>query len=161
MGLAGISDDALIRVAQATGLEALFAGGSRGLDAALEEGGAGLSGGQRALVGLNRLIHAAPAVWLLDEPTAALDAASEKLALDAIFAGLGSATIMVMATHKLPLLDRFDRVIVMARGAIISNEPREEFLRKIREFSGAPRPGGDNLVSTRIMPGGFRPGGGS
>jgi ATP-binding cassette subfamily C protein LapB len=161
MGLAGVSDDALIRVAQATGLEALFAGGSRGLDAALQEGGNGLSGGQRALVGLNRLIHAAPAVWLLDEPTAALDAASEKSVLDAIFAGLGRETIMVMATHKLPLLDRFDRVIVMARGAIISNEPREEFLRKIREFSGAPRPGGDNLVSTRITPGGFRPGGGS
>lgn len=158
MGLAGVSDDELIAVAQATGLDALFAGGSRGLDAELQEGGAGLSGGQRALVALNRLIHAAPSVWLLDEPTAALDAGSEKAALDAVQARLGKDSIMVMATHKLPLVERFDRVVVMNRGSVIRSEPADEFLRKIREFAAPPppqsRPGGDSFVSTRINTGG-------
>jgi ATP-binding cassette subfamily C protein LapB len=153
MGLAGVSDDELIRVAQATGLDALFGGGGRGLDTELEEGGSGLSGGQRALVGLNRLIHAAPSVWLLDEPTAALDAASEKSVLDALEARLGKDTILIMATHKLPLIERFDRVVVMARGSIISSEPRTEFMRKMREFATGARPGGDNLVTTRINTG--------
>jgi len=152
MGLAGVSDDALVRVAQATGLEALFAGGSRGLDTELHEGGAGLSGGQRALVSLNRLIHAAPAIWLLDEPTAALDAASEKAVLDTIDSQLGKASMMVMATHKIGLIERFDRVIVMARGSIVSSEPRDEFLRKVREFSAPPRATQDTLVTTRITP---------
>lgn len=158
MGLAGVSDDELIAVAQATGLDALFAGGSRGLDAELQEGGAGLSGGQRALVALNRLIHAAPSVWLLDEPTAALDAGSEKAALDAVQARLGKDSIMVMATHKLPLVERFDRVVVMNRGSVIRSEPADEFLRKIREFAAPPppqpRPGGDSFVSTKINTGG-------
>lgn len=154
MGLGGISDDELIRVAQATGLEALFAGGNRGLDAELQEGGAGLSGGQRALVALNRLIHAAPPIWLLDEPTAALDAASEKAVLDALDASFAKDAIVVMATHKLQLIERFDRVIVMARGSIISNESKEDFLRKIREFSSPQRPGSDNFVNTRINTGG-------
>jgi ABC-type multidrug transport system ATPase subunit len=54
----------------------------------------------------------------------------------------------------LQLIERFDRVIVMARGSIISNESKEDFLRKIREFSSPSRPGGDNLVSTRINTGG-------
>jgi ATP-binding cassette subfamily C protein LapB len=157
MGLGGISDDALIDVARATGLEGLFAGGSRGLDAELQEGGAGLSGGQRALVALNRLIHAAPSVWLLDEPTAALDAASEKLALDAVQARLGPDSILVMATHKFQLVERFDRVVVMQRGSVIRSEPAEDFLRKLRELSGSPPPpraGGESFVSTRINKGG-------
>jgi ATP-binding cassette subfamily C protein LapB len=156
MGLAGVSDDALIAVAQATGLEGLFAGGSRGLDGELQEGGAGLSGGQRALVALNRLIHAAPRVWLLDEPTAALDAGSEKAALDAVQAQLGPESILVMATHKLPLVERFDRVVVMARGQVTSSEPVEVFLRRLRDMASAgPRaPGAENFVSTRINNGG-------
>jgi ATP-binding cassette subfamily C protein LapB len=156
MGLPMVSDDALIEVARATGLDGLFAGGSRGLDAEVQEGGAGLSGGQRALVSINRLIHAAPRVWLLDEPTAALDAASEKAALDAVQARLGPDSIMVMATHKLPLVERFDRVVVMARGQIISSEPVDAFLRKLRDLSGpAPRPAStEGLVSTRINKGG-------
>lgn len=150
MGLAGVSDDELIRVAQATGLDVLFAGGSRGLDTELQEGGAGLSGGQRALVALNRLIHAAPAIWLLDEPTAALDAASEKAVLDAVEGRLAKDSILIMATHKLPLIERFDRVIVMARGSVISSEPKDEFLRKVREFSGPARKASESFVSTRI-----------
>jgi ATP-binding cassette subfamily C protein LapB len=155
MGLAGVSDDALIEVARATGLDGLFAGSTRGLDAELQEGGAGLSGGQRALVALNRLIHAAPTVWLLDEPTAALDAGSEKSALDAVQERLGPDSILVMATHKLPLVERFDRVVVMARGQIVSSEPVDAFLRKLRDLSGpAPRAGGEGLVSTRINRGG-------
>jgi ATP-binding cassette subfamily C protein LapB len=154
MGLNAVSDDALIEVAQATGLDALFAGGSRGLDGEVQEGGAGLSGGQRALVAINRLIHAAPSVWLLDEPTAALDAGSEKAALDAIMARLGKDGILVMATHKLPLVERFDRVVVMARGAVIRSEPADEFLRKIREFSAPGRGGGESFVSTRVNTGG-------
>ena len=152
MGLAGISDDELIRVAQSTGLDALFAGGNRGLDTELQEGGAGLSGGQRALVSLNRLIHAAPAIWLLDEPTAALDAASEKAVLDAVESRLAKDGILIMATHKIGLIERFDRVIVMARGSVISSEPRDDFLRKVREFSVPPRASGENLVTTRINP---------
>ncbi|MBI1403893.1 MAG: ATP-binding cassette domain-containing protein [Porphyrobacter sp.] len=154
MGLGGVSDDDLLAVAQATGLDALFAGGSRGLDSEVQEGGAGLSGGQRALVALNRLIHAAPSVWLLDEPTAALDAASEKAVLDAVMARIGKDGILVMATHKLPLVERFDRVVVMARGTVVSSEPAEEFLRKIREFSAPARAAGESFVSTRLGGGG-------
>jgi ATP-binding cassette subfamily C protein LapB len=151
MGLAGISDDALIALARQTGLDALFASGQRGLDTQVQEGGAGLSGGQRALVGLNRLIHAAPRVWLLDEPTAALDAASEKAVLDAIEARLGKDAIFVMATHKFALIERFDRVVVMARGTVIRSEPAADFLRAFGQFAAPPRPAsGAGFVTTPI-----------
>ncbi|WP_337661336.1 ATP-binding cassette domain-containing protein [Erythrobacter sp. Alg231-14] len=133
MGLGHIDDAALIATAKATGLETLFSDQKRGLDIQMQEGGAGLSGGQRALVGINRLIHARPRIWLLDEPTAALDVNSEKSALDAVKAAMRDDDILIMATHKLPLIERFSRVVVMANGQVISSEPSTDFIKRFRE----------------------------
>jgi ATP-binding cassette subfamily C protein LapB len=161
MGLGSLSDEELMETARATGLDALFGGQSRGLDIEVHEGGAGLSGGQRALVGINRLIHARPRIWLLDEPSAALDVASEKAALDALQNAIGKDDILVMATHKIPLLERFTRVVIMARGRVIGSEPAADFLRKVRErrVPGQPAPQQPakqppaGLVTTQIKPG--------
>ncbi|MEP3422189.1 MAG: ATP-binding cassette domain-containing protein [Erythrobacter sp.] len=133
MGLGHIDDEALIATAKTTGLETLFSDQKRGLDIQMQEGGAGLSGGQRALVGINRLIHARPRIWLLDEPTAALDVNSEKSALDAVKAAMRDDDILIMATHKLPLIERFSRVVVMANGQVISSEPSTDFIKRFRE----------------------------
>ena len=155
MGLGALSDEVLMETARASGLEALFGGQSRGLDIQVQEGGSGLSGGQRALVGINRLIHARPRIWLLDEPTSALDVASEKLALDALMAALGKDDILVMATHKIPLLERFTRVVIMAQGRVIGSEPAADFLRKVRERRPPAGPGA-GTITTQIRPGGAR-----
>jgi ATP-binding cassette subfamily C protein LapB len=152
MGLGHIDDETLIATAKATGLETLFADQKRGLDIQMQEGGGGLSGGQRALVGINRLIHAGPRIWLLDEPTAALDVSSEKAALDAIEEALGADDILVLATHKISLIERFSRVVVMANGRIVGSEPSADFLRKVRDRTGAPKPSqaGAGMITTTI-----------
>ena len=148
MGLGEISDEELIECARDSGLEALFSGQSRGLDIQINEGGVGLSGGQRAIVGINRLIHAKPTLWLLDEPTAALDIASEKAALDALFKRVGEDDVMVMATHKLALIERFSRVVILAGGKVVQSEPVSDFLAKVRGRSaGAP---GMGQVTTNL-----------
>lgn len=87
-----------------------FLGESRlGIDAALEKVGLGeighlpfgyLSTGQKRRAALARLLTCHRPIWLLDEPTAGLDAASE-----AMFAGLakeflGAGGIVVAATHQ-------------------------------------------------------------
>ena len=152
MGLGHISDDDLIETAKATGLGALFADQKAGLDIRVQEGGSGLSGGQRALIGLNRLIHQGPKVWLLDEPTAALDMGTEKLALDALEKHMRDTDIMVMATHKLPLVERFSRVVVMQNGRVIRDVPADEFLRHLQGKAPAsrPKPAPVGTVTTRI-----------
>lgn len=156
MGLGAIGDEELMETARATGLENLFGGSSRGLDIAVHEGGAGLSGGQRAIIAINRLIHARPRIWLLDEPSAALDVASEKMALDAVRAAMRKDDIIVMATHKIPLLERFSRVVVMANGQVVGSQPVAEFMRKVRERR--PPPGGApaGMVTTNLKPGGAK-----
>lgn len=152
MGLGHIPDDELVETARGTGLGALFSDRKPGLDIRVEEGGGGLSGGQRALIGLNRLLHLRPHVWLLDEPTSALDMASEKRAFDALEKALRADDILIMATHKLALVERFTRVIVMQHGRIIRDAPASEFRAQLQSAAPKERPGATatGTVTTRI-----------
>jgi ATP-binding cassette subfamily C protein LapB len=131
MGLGDISDQEIMDVAKTTRLDQMIAGRPEGLALQIQEGGRGLSGGQRSLVGLNRLLHGRPCVWLLDEPSAALDQGTEAAVLDAIDWAMDKDGILVMVTHKPQLLSRFSRIIVMSGGRITKDGPADEVLRKI------------------------------
>ena len=135
MGLGDLDDAEIMAVAQETRLDGLVAARPEGLAMPIEEGGRGLSGGQISLVGINRLIHAAPLVWLLDEPTAALDQGTEAAALDAMFRRIGPQDIFVMVTHKPQLLPRFDRILVLSGGKVVRDGPALEVLQEL-----LPRP---------------------
>jgi heme exporter protein A len=58
-----------------------------------------LSAGQRRRVALARLLVARRPLWLLDEPTAALDAASQHILLQLMTAHLAGGGLIVAATH--------------------------------------------------------------
>ncbi|GIL00480.1 MAG: cytochrome c biogenesis ATP-binding export protein CcmA [Alphaproteobacteria bacterium] len=86
-----------------------FLGPGLDIEAALEKVGlpgigdipAGyLSAGQKRRVAIARLLVTARPVWLVDEPTAALDAASGKRFADIVRKHLGSGGIVVAATHQ-------------------------------------------------------------
>lgn len=142
MGLGEVSDAAIMEKAKATRLEVMIASHPNGLAMQIQEGGRGLSGGQRSLVGINRLLHAAPSVYLLDEPSAALDQVTEAAALDAIDRQLASDDILVMVTHKLQLLPRFTRIIVMREGRIIRDGAAKDIIAELappRRPQGQPQ----------------------
>jgi heme exporter protein A len=58
-----------------------------------------LSAGQKRRAGLARLIVSGRPVWMLDEPTVSLDAASVRLFADLVRAHLAAGGIAVIATH--------------------------------------------------------------
>ena len=59
-----------------------------------------LSAGQKRRVAIARLLVTRRPVWLVDEPTAALDAASELRFAEIMAEHLGSGGIVVAATHQ-------------------------------------------------------------
>lgn len=136
-GISDPGDDAIIGAANATGLGKLVAAHPKGLELPISEGGKGLSGGQRALAGLTRLLLARPKMWLLDEPTAALDQESEEQALRAVLGNLAEDDTLVLVTHKLPLLSLVQRVIVVINGQIVIDGPTAAVLEKLRPAAPA------------------------
>lgn len=98
-----------------------------GLDYPIMEGGTGLSGGQKQMLLLARLLIRQPNIVLLDEPTAALDEVSEKQLLDRLKIWLGHRTLVV-ATHRMAVLSLVDRIIVVNDGQVVMDGTKEQVL---------------------------------
>lgn len=131
LGITPPNDSALLEAAKMTGLDRVISTHPQGMELPIQEGGRGLSGGQRQLLGLTRLLLRQPAVLLLDEPTAAMDAELEASVMHSLLAALPTSTTVVLVTHKASLLRLVDRVIVMDQGRILLDGPRSEVLTKL------------------------------
>lgn len=105
----GSTREALEQAARAVGLAAVL-DGRGGLDAPLDERGAGLSGGERRRLGLARAMLKPAPILLLDEPSADLDAASE-LALLPILRAAAKGRTTLIATHSEAVAAMADRVV--------------------------------------------------
>ena len=94
-----------------------------GLDTLVGEGGYGLSGGQIQRIGLARLFLTAPALIILDEPTAHLDPETEAQLLDQVFAFAEGRTLIIL-THSATVAARADAVLRMAGGKLLPTPHR-------------------------------------
>lgn len=135
LGLPAPSDSELLRAAALTGLDQVIQAHPKGLELEITEGGKGLSGGQRQLVGLTRLLLARPRVMLLDEPTASMDAQLEAKVMQHLFQEVSPDSLLVVVTHKMAILPLVNRVIVLDRGRVVLDGPRDAVLARLR--SGA------------------------
>ena len=83
-----------------------------------------LSAGQQRRVGLALLLARRPQVWLLDEPHAALDSEARTLLGELVEEAAVGGAIVVATRHEPNLvLPMADRVITMAGGVVIDNQP--------------------------------------
>jgi ATP-binding cassette subfamily C protein LapB len=120
MGFHEYDDAHLLEIAKVSGVDDFVAAHPQGYDMALKERGEGLSGGQRQSINLARALLHRPNILVLDEPTSAMDTATEKAVLDRLKAWATGRT-MVMVTHRNTLLDLADRVLVFDRGAVLAD----------------------------------------
>ena len=121
----GASDARHAQTLERVGLAKLLE--ESGLNSWRGEGGRQLSGGElRRLAIARALLHDAP-VMLLDEPTEGLDATTESQILDLLAEVMREKTVL-MVTHRLRGLARFNQIIVMDNGKIIEQGSHAELL---------------------------------
>lgn len=137
LGLPDPGEEAILAAAKRTGLIDLILGQPLGLALELTEGGRGVSGGQKQLIALTRMLLARPKVWLLDEPTGAMDSASEARVVNLLRELGGEGVTLVVTTHKTALLPILDRLVVLSGGRVQLDGPRDAVLTRI---SGKPQP---------------------
>lgn len=114
-------DDALREVLDRIGLAHID------LDRVITLSGQTLSGGEIQRLALARLLLKPASLWILDEPTTALDVHHTNVVMDLV---QKQAETLVVATHDLRLLPNFDKIIVMQEGAILEEGSYETLATK-------------------------------
>lgn len=89
-----------------------------GYDTVIGEFGARLSGGERQRLGVARALYRDPSLLVLDEATSAVDPVTEQALLKALLSHDHRRTV-VMITHRLSTLGRFDSIVYFERGAVL------------------------------------------
>ena len=130
-GTRQVTEYQLIRAVQLSGVSVFTDDNAQGLDQQVGESGSSLSRGQRQSIVLARAILNSPQILLLDEPTASLDARAEKQFIKSINATAKDRTLLLI-THKMDLLKMVDRILVLDKGKLIIDGPKDIVLEKLK-----------------------------
>jgi ATP-binding cassette subfamily C protein LapB len=130
LGRPGIGDEDMIRAAQISGTHEFMGQIANGYDLRLADRGEGLSGGQRQSIAIARALAGQPPIMVMDEPSSAMDAQTEGALIQRLREELKGRTL-VLITHRPPLLQLVDRIILMDKGKIVSDGPRDNVLKQI------------------------------
>ncbi|GAA0584976.1 type I secretion system permease/ATPase [Halomonas salifodinae] len=130
-GSEGVSDEVLQQALEVAGLTELVNRHPLGLDMPVGERGESLSGGQRQSVAIARAMVLDPTILLLDEPTSAMDHASEE-AFKARLEGLAEHKTLVVVTHRTSLLALVERIIVIDAGKVVADGPKDKVVVALR-----------------------------
>ena len=130
LGRAGVDDEEMVRAAQISGTHQFIGQIANGYDLRLADRGEGLSGGQRQSIAIARALAGRPAVLVMDEPSSAMDAQTEGGLIGRLQEELKDRTL-ILITHRPPLLQLVQRIILLDRGKIVTDGPRDSVLKQI------------------------------
>ncbi|PSW04522.1 thiol reductant ABC exporter subunit CydD [Photobacterium rosenbergii] len=119
------TDEHIKQVSQQAYADEFISRLERGYQHQVGDRSGGLSVGQAQRIAVARAMLQSGAFWILDEPTASLDANSEHLVLDSLKNAVSGQTAL-MVSHRLDQLAAMDRVLVMDNGKLVQNGPFEQ-----------------------------------
>jgi ATP-binding cassette, subfamily B, bacterial len=105
-----------------------------GYDTLVAERGSSLSGGEKQRIAIARAVLRDTPILILDEPTSSLDAASERLVIDALERAAEGRTTLIIA-HRLTTVRLADRVVVLEKGHVAEEGSSQELLARNGKYS--------------------------
>ena len=145
------TEDEIIEAAKLANAHEFITRMPQGYDSAVGERGATLSGGQRQRIGIARALIRDNPILILDEPTAALDAESEHLVIEALERLMTGRTVITIA-HRLSTLRSADKVIVIQDGVVTEEGTHDELLKLCGIYAQLCRLQFDSHTNVRRQP---------
>jgi ATP-binding cassette subfamily C protein LapB len=130
LGRTDVADEEMIRAAELSGTHQFMGQIANGYDLRLADRGEGLSGGQRQSIAIARALIARPQMLVFDEPSSAMDAQTETALIQRLQSELKGRTLLLI-THRPPLLQLVDRIMLIEKGRVAADGPRDEVLKQI------------------------------
>ncbi len=126
------TEQKIIQAAHLAGVDLFIKNISEGYDFQVGENGKYLSLGQRQCIALARALLLEPKLVILDEPCSSIDVITERYITNQLRSYLSKEKTLILSTHKLSLLTLVDRVIVLDKGRIILDGPKEKIIQKLK-----------------------------
>ena len=114
-----------------------------GYDTVVGDRGYRFSGGEKQRLSIARMLLRDPAIVVLDEATAHLDAGSERLVQQALSDALEGRSALVIA-HRLSTVVEADEIVVLDRGQVVERGTHAELLTRDGRYA--------ELVRTQLLP---------
>src|SRR5438105_135629 len=127
MGKPGATEVELWRAADAANARGFIERLPDGLESVVGERGVKLSVGEKQRLSIGRALLKDPPILILDEATASVDTATERLIQEALEHLMANRTSIVIA-HRLSTIVRADQILVLDHGRVVERGTHEELL---------------------------------
>jgi ATP-binding cassette subfamily C protein LapB len=134
-----ISDVKVVQALKAVSLYEMVSVHPLGLDMPVLENGGGLSGGQRQLLSIARMMVREPKLVFMDEPTANMDHNTEAHVIAVLRQWLEGRTVL-MSTHRPQLLEWADSIAVIEGGQCVASGPKQAMIEQLSHGINAGAP---------------------
>ena len=129
VGKPGATEEEIITAAKASHAHSFIKRLPNGYDTVIGEDGGSLSGGQKQLLCITRVMLSLPPMLILDEATSSIDTRTE-IRIQKAFAAMMEGRTSFIVAHRLSTIQNADVILVMKDGHIIEQGSHRELLDK-------------------------------